>query len=147
MDFDIVHLDTLTQMKRKQSNNVLIPEANIHLVEDTESEVNNQGNNVDSEQETSQKGKDKGKDKTKKKKDIVFKWSKRPMSNQKQLSALEAEMTHRFPKHHTRFNVFPNINNLVALVKIIVQYSNFWLQEKISPGKKPPDSKPILPLT
>ena len=134
-------------MKRKQSNNVLIPEANIHLVEDTESEVNNQGNNVDSEQETSQKGKDKGKDKTKKKKDIVFKWSKRPMSNQKQLSALEAEMTHRFPKHHTRFNVFPNINNLVALVKIIVQYSNFWLQEKIPPGKKPPDSKPILPLT
>ena len=41
MDFDIVHLDTLTQMKRKQSNNVLIPEANIHLVEDIESEVNN----------------------------------------------------------------------------------------------------------
>ena len=147
MDFDIVHLDTLTQMKRKQSNNVLIPEANIHLVEDTESEVNNQENNVDSEQETTQKGKGEGKDKTKKKKDIVFKWSKRPMSNQKQLSALEAEMTHRFPKHHTRFNVFPNINNLVALVKIIVQYSNFWLQEKIPPGKKPPDSKPILPLT
>ena len=55
MDFDIVHLDTLTQMKRKQSNNVLIPEANIHLVEDTESEVNNQENNVDSEQETTEK--------------------------------------------------------------------------------------------
>ena len=41
MDFDIVHLDTLTQMKRKQLNNVLIPEANIYLVQDTESEVNN----------------------------------------------------------------------------------------------------------
>ena len=41
MDFDIVHLDTLTEMKRKQSNNVLIPEVNIHLVADAKSEVNN----------------------------------------------------------------------------------------------------------
>ena len=138
MDFHIVHLDTLTQMKRKQSNNVLIPEANIHLVEDTESEVNNQENNVDSEQETTQKGKGEGKDKTKKKKDIVFKWSKRPIPNQKQPSGLEAEMIHRFPKHHTRFTVFPNINNLVALVNIIVQYSNFWFYVKIPPGKKSP---------
>ena len=138
MDFDIVHLDTLTQMKRKQLNNVLIPEANIYLVEDTESEVNNQENNVDSEQETTQKGKGEGKDKTKKKKDIVFKWSKRPIPNQKQPSALEAEITHRFPKHHTRFTVFPNINNLVALVNIIVQYSNFWFYVKIPPGKKSP---------
>ena len=41
MDFDIAHLDTLTEMKRKQSNNVLIPEVTIHLVADAESEVNN----------------------------------------------------------------------------------------------------------
>ena len=133
MDFDIVHLDTLTEMKRKQSNNVLIPEVNIHLVADAESEVNNQENNVHSEHE-----KGEGKDKTKKKKDIVFKWSKRPIPNQKQPSGLEAEMIHRFPKHHTRFTVFPNINNLVALVNIIVQYSNFWFYVKIPPGKKSP---------
>ena len=47
----------------KQSNNVLIPEASIHLVKKSESAVNHKDNNIESEQETTKKGKSKGKEK------------------------------------------------------------------------------------
>ena len=42
----------------KQSNNVVIPEANIHHVENVESKLNVEEDNVESEKETTEKGKD-----------------------------------------------------------------------------------------
>lgn len=42
----------------KQSNNVVIPEANIHPVENVESKLNVEENNVESEKEITEKGKD-----------------------------------------------------------------------------------------
>ena len=50
-----------------QSNDVLIQDANINLVEDAESEVNDAKNDVKLEQEITKKGKDKGKKKRKRK--------------------------------------------------------------------------------
>ena len=75
----------------ERSNSVLIPEANIHLIKEAESSVNDKENNVESEQEITKKGKNKGKEKAKKKKHMEFNWSKRPKSNQKQPSDLEVE--------------------------------------------------------
>ena len=42
----------------KQSNNVVIPEANIHHVENVESKLNVEEDNVESEKEITEKGKD-----------------------------------------------------------------------------------------
>ena len=89
-----------------QSNNVLIQDANIHLVEDAESELNDAENGVKLEQEMTKKGKDKGKEKAKKKKVIEFKWSKRPTPKQKKSFNLEAHITHPFPEQYTPFDVF-----------------------------------------
>ena len=89
-----------------QSNNVLIQDANIHLVEDTEPEVNDAENDVKLEQEITKKRKGKGKEKAKKKKDIELKWSKRPTPKQKKLSNLEAHITHLFPEQHMPLYVF-----------------------------------------
>ena len=75
----------------EQSNSMLIPEANIHLVKEAESVVNDKEKNVKSEQEITKKGKSKGKEKAKKKKHMELKWGKRSKSNQKQPSDLEVE--------------------------------------------------------
>ena len=53
LDYDIV--------PDEQLNNVLIPEANIHFIEDADSEVNKKESKVKSEQEILKKEKDKGK--------------------------------------------------------------------------------------
>ena len=50
--------------------------------------------------------KEKVNEKQRKRKVIDFKWSKRPIPNQKQPSDLEVEMTHPFPEDHTLFNIF-----------------------------------------
>ena len=70
-------------------------EAKIHPAEDTESKVNDEQNNprVKQEKRKKENGKRNGKVK-KKKKDIEFKCSKRPTSNQKQLSDLGTDITH-----------------------------------------------------
>ena len=63
----------------KQSNNVVIPEANIHHVENVESKLNVEEDNVESEKEITEKGKTNLQKKKKdKKKDIEFNWSKKP---------------------------------------------------------------------
>ena len=49
----------------EQSNNVLVRKANIYLVEDAQSEVNDEKNSVQLEQEIIGKGKDKRKGKIK----------------------------------------------------------------------------------
>lgn len=82
-----------------------------------ESEVNGDKNNAELKQHIAEKGKAKEKEKAKKAKDMEFKWSKRPTSNQKLPSDLEAEVTHCFPEHHTPFDVFSSKTNLDALVK------------------------------
>ena len=116
-------------MADEQSNNVLIPEANIHLVKDLEYEVNDEEKNVELEKEVTKKGKCKGKEKAKKKKDFEFKWRKRPTPNQKQPSDLGAEITYPFPEHHTTFNVFSVVTNIDTLVKMIIEQSNLFAQE------------------
>ena len=57
----------------KESNNVVIPGANIHLVKNAESKLNVEENNAELEQEITEKGKDKFQQKTKKQKGIKFK--------------------------------------------------------------------------
>ena len=47
----------------ERSNNVLIPEANIHLVKEAESAVNDKENNVESKQERKKQRKRKSKEK------------------------------------------------------------------------------------
>ena len=67
MDAEFVLEDNLENyiVLNEQSNNMLIPEVNMHLVEDAKSEVNDKENNVDSEQEITKKGKSKRKEKPK----------------------------------------------------------------------------------
>lgn len=106
---------------KDQSNNLLILETKIHLVENAESEVNDKENNIEWKQAIPKKGKDKGKEKTKKKKHMEFKWGKIPTSKQKQTAGLENEITHSFPKHCMYFNVFSAVTNLNASLKIIAE--------------------------
>ena len=67
MDAEFVLEDNLENyiVLNEQSINMLIPEVNIHLVEDAKSEVNDKENNVESEQEITKKGKSKRKEKPK----------------------------------------------------------------------------------
>ena len=67
MDAEFVLEDNLENyiVLNGQSNNMLIPEVNMHLVEDAKSEVNDKENNVESEQEITKKGKSKRKEKPK----------------------------------------------------------------------------------
>lgn len=67
MDAEFVLEDNLENyiVLNEQSNNMLIPEVNMHLVEDAKSEVNDKENNVESEQEITKKGKSKRKEKPK----------------------------------------------------------------------------------
>ena len=67
MDAEFVLEDNLENyiVLNEQSNNILIPEVNMHLVEDAKSEVNDKENNVESEQEITKKGKSKRKEKPK----------------------------------------------------------------------------------
>ena len=60
---------------------------------------------------------------------MEFNWRKRPTSNQKQQSDLEAEISHLFPEHYMPFDVFSAVTNLDALVKIIAGQSNFHAQQ------------------
>ena len=67
MDAEFVLEDNLENyiVLNEQSNNMLIPEVNMHLVKDAKSEVNDKENNVESEQEITKKGKSKRKEKPK----------------------------------------------------------------------------------
>ena len=67
MDAEFVLEDNLENyiVLNEQSNNMLILEVNMHLVEDAKSEVNDKENNVESEQEITKKGKSKRKEKPK----------------------------------------------------------------------------------
>ena len=67
MDAEFVLEDNLENyiVLNEESNNMLIPEVNMHLVEDAKSEVNDKENNVESEQEITKKGKSKRKEKPK----------------------------------------------------------------------------------
>ena len=67
MDAEFVLEDNLENyiVLNEQSNNMLIPEVNMHLVEDAKSEVNDKENNVESEQDITKKGKSKRKEKPK----------------------------------------------------------------------------------
>ena len=58
-----------------------------------------------------------------------FKRNKRPTSNQKQPSDLEAQITHPFLEDYTPFDVISAIINLDALGKIIVEKNNFLSQQ------------------
>lgn len=51
----------------------------------------------------------------------MFTRSKRPTTNQNQLSGVGAEITHPFPKHHSSSDVFLVVTNLNSLRKIIVE--------------------------
>lgn len=65
----------------EQSNNVLILEANVHLVEDVKSEVNHEVNAVEAEHEIIEKEKSKEKEKAKKQKYMKCKWNRRSAQN------------------------------------------------------------------
>ena len=67
MDAEFVLEDNLENyiVLNEQSNNMLILEVNMHLVEDAKFEVNDKENNVESEQEITKKGKSKRKEKPK----------------------------------------------------------------------------------
>lgn len=87
----------------EQSNNMLIPKANIFLAKNAESEVNNMKYNVNLQQEIVTKGKGKRNLKSKEKKDMVLKCRKRPTPNQKEPNDLTAVITFiSFPEHHAQ---------------------------------------------
>ena len=120
--------------------NILIPEANIHFIEDQEKNLENSKEESQEDRvsapaakekpkgQSKEKKKGKGEEKTKKVK-IPLNWKKRVSPHPKQQCNLSAEVTHSFPDNHTPFDVFSVVTNLNILLELLVDQSNLYAQQ------------------
>ena len=102
---------------------MLIPSSIIHIVEDSESEVNGKENHVNWNKENNKERKTVEK-KAQRKRKI---WSKRPTPNEKQQPDLHADIIQSSPKHHTPTDVFSAVTN--RYTKPLIMQSNLYAQQ------------------
>ena len=129
-----------------QPKNIFITEVNIHVIDDRgenpeDSEVESQEDRDDApeanekpkeqkKEKEKEKEKEKGKVKEKAKKvEVPLNWQKKASPRPKRQCNPSTEVIRPFPDNHTPFDVFSVVTNLDPLQKLLVDQSNFYIQQ------------------